>query len=208
MLIDEEHFCLKLYSILISDDPKTSGTRKNYRMHDIVNPSALIDSMSRLNTPLYLYELEILPNFSAFDGNDENVTIFHRLLKSARTYAILTSKKLPHMGLMKFYQSFGQIECKVSYEPRVITLGDTEKLGELKRFHCLLFRNVLDIWKEFFVYDHKDSVIIVPIKNHQIDWNIIEKFQTWSDLKEKSPAERRNVVYREEDWLHSVVCPW
>lgn len=177
-------------------------------MQDIVVPTALIDSIPRVNTQLYLYELEIQPNFDAFEANDENITIFHNLLQSSRTYGILTTKKLPRMAVMKFYQSCGQISCKVSYEPKLITLGNAQKLDKLKRFHCILFRNVLDLWKEFFVYDHKDSVIIVPINNHQIDWHIVERFQSWPNLQQKTVAERRNIDYVSDDWLYSVVCPW
>lgn len=203
-----KRFPLNEVFISITDNPKEAGTKKNYRMHDIVVPTALIDSAPGLNMQLYLYELDIQPNFNANEANDGNIAIFHTLLQSSKTYGILTTKKLPRMGLMKFYQSFGQISCKVSYDPKPIKLGNAQKLAELKRFHCILFRNVLDLWKEFFVYDQKDSVVIVPTKDHQIDWNIVERFQEWSNLRHKTVAERKNVEYKSDDWLHSVVCPW
>lgn len=179
-------------------------------MHDIQTPDALRDSMPQLNQQCYLYEFNIKPHFQVSEGdeNEENIKIFHKLLQSDRSYGILTMKKLPRMALMQFYQSFGRIDCEISEKPVPISLGNIQKLNELKRFHCILFRNVLDIWKGFFVYDHKDSVIIVPTKNHQIDWNIVEDFQTWSEFGKKTVAERLNVQYREEDWLYSVVCPW
>lgn len=179
-------------------------------MHDIQTPDALRDSMPQLNHQCYLYEFQIKPHFqvSEYDEHEENIKIFHKLLQSDRSYGILTMKKLPRMALMKFYQSFGRIDCQISEIPVPINLGNIQKLNELKRFHCILFRNVLNIWKEFFVYDHKDSVIIVPTKNRQIDWNIVENFQTWSELQKKTVAERMNAEYREEDWLFSVVCPW
>lgn len=184
---------------IISDKPKIAGTKKNYRMHDIQTPNELVDSLPQVNTQLYLYELEMEPKFHVSEMDEENVAIFHKLLQSSRTYGILTRKKLPRMGLMKFFQSFGQITCKVSYDPKPITLGNAEKLAELKRFHCILFRNVLDVWKEFFVYDHKDSVIVVPMNNKQIDWNIVESFQMWSELKQKTVAERMDVEYRDSE---------
>lgn len=194
--------------ILITDDPKSAGTKKNFRMHDIVVPTALIDSSPQLNTQLYLYELDIQPNFSIKGIKDDNITIFHNLLQSSKSFGILTTKMLPRMGLMQFYQSFGQISCKVSYEPKLITLGNTKNMDQLKRFHCILFRNVLDVWKEFFVYDQKDSVIIVPTKDHQIDWNLVGRFQSWPNLQPKTVAQRKNVEYKPDDWLYSVVCPW
>lgn len=166
--------------------------------------------MPRTKTQCYLYEITIRPNFRVNESEDdfENIQVFHNLLQSKRTYGILTTKPLPRMGEMKFYQSFGQINCKVAYEPVPITLGDESKLKALKRFHCTLFRNVLNIWKEFLVYDNIDSVIVVPTSNGSIDWNIVERFQVWPELEKKSISKRRTEEYHEEDWLHSVVCPW
>lgn len=180
-------------------------------MHDIQTPEALQNTLPCVNKQIYLYEINIIPQFrvsDSFDEHEENIRIFHKLLQSQRTYGILTTKRLPRMGLMKFYQSFGQMDCSINYDPVPITLGSLQKLNKLKRFHCVLFQNVLNLWKKFFVYDHKDSVIIVPTNNHQIDWSIVENFQTWSELKTKTVAERMNKQYREEEWLYSVVCPW
>lgn len=199
-------------SLTYAENPKTAGTKKNYRMHDLVVPDALCNSMPQIGVPVFLYEIKMVPKFhvsdSLYDQNEENVKIFHNLLQSPRTYGILTTKKLPRMSEMKFYQSFGQINCTISYQPIQLQLGNLEKLNELKRFHCILFRNVLDVWKSFFTYDHKDSVIVVPTKNHQIDWQIVEQFQSWSELKQKSIGERKNAKYIEDEWLYSVVCPW
>lgn len=199
--------CLKI-SLLLTDDPKKAGTKKHRRMHDVGTPTAFVNSMPKMNTSLYLYEIKAGPVSDTFDMNDANIKVFHGLLQSSRSYGILTRKKLPKMASMKFSQSFGQIECTVSYDPLHITLNESESLTKLKRFHCVLFRDILHIWKRFFVYDLEDSVVIVPTKNHQIDWTIVEQFQTWPELKHKSVNERMNVKYKETDWLYSVVCPW
>lgn len=194
------------------DHPREAGTKKNYRMHDLVTPDALRESIPEIGAHLYLYELHIEPKFhlssAQNDHNEDDIKIFKELLQSNRSYGILSRKKLPRMGLMKFFQSFGEIDGTVNHEPVPLKLGNPELLAELKRFHCILFRNVLDVWKSFFAYDDKDSVIIVPTNNHQIDWHIVERFQNWSALKEKSVNERRNAAYRRDEWLYSVVCPW
>lgn len=166
--------------------------------------------MPKAHTQCYLYEFCIEPHFQVHESQDdfENVRVFHELLRSKRTYGILTTKQLPRMGKMQFYQSFGQIDCTVAYKPVSVTLADPEKMKQLKRFHCVLFRNVLNIWKEFFVYDHTDSVIIVPTANGNIDWSIVERFQLWRELEEKSIAKRQSEKYDESEWKYSVVCPW
>lgn len=157
-----------------------------------------------------MYEINIRPNFQVHETQEdfENVRIFHELLQSHRTYGILTTKPLPKMAEMKFYQSFGEINCKVAYEPMPIRLSDENKLKELKRFHSILFRNVLNISKDFFVYDQKDSVIIVPTLNGSINWSVVERFQMWPELQAKSIRQRQNETYDESEWRYSVVCPW
>lgn len=202
----EKKILLKIYLFTV-EKSGVAGTKKHYRMHDIQIPKALCGSMPQINCLCYLYEFLIEPHFQAPE-HDESIKVFHKLLRSERSYGILTRNKLPRMGSMKFYQSFGQINCRISETPIEITLNDVRKLNELKRFHCILFQNVLDIWTEFLVYDSKDSVMIVPTNNNQIDWKIVENFQTWSHLQTKSVTERTNVIYRQEDWLNTVVCPW
>lgn len=167
-------------------------------------------SMPKVNVQCYLYEFLIQPNFAVPDSqkDSDNIRVFHQLLKTSRSYGILTTKPLPRMSVMKFYQSFGQITCQVAYKPVEIKLSNPNKLQKLKRFHCVLFRNVLDIWEKFFVYDLDDSVIVVPTLNGNIDWHIVERFQSWLELKKKSIALRKAEKYDESDWKYSVVCPW
>lgn len=175
-------------------------------MHNITVPDELTDSLPRTNEQLYLYVFKIKPNFTC--DYDKNVEVFHELLESNRSFGILTAKMLPRLSLMKLYQSFGEIQCEISHEPTAITLSNEESLLQLKRFHCTLFRDLLDTWKTFLLCDHKDSVIIVPTIDKAIDWSIVEAFQTWSPLRDHSEFERRGHKYVEEDWLHKVVSPW
>ncbi|XP_031635095.1 endoribonuclease dcr-1-like [Contarinia nasturtii] len=208
-----QNICLEKYKDIYfktwnqfeEDEPKKAGTRKHYRMHDIQRPAALIDSIPRINVQLYLYEIAMEPKFK---GSDENIRTFHNLFQSPHTYGILTMKKLPRMGPIKCYQSFGEITCSISYEPMPIILHDPQELARLKRFHCILFKYILEIWKEYFVYDEKDSVIIVPTMNQKINWQIVKEFQTWSKVKEKTLAERTNAEYKRENWDGCVISKW
>lgn len=194
------------------EKPREAGTKKNYRMHDIQLPAELRDSMPTFNDILYMYEIEMVPHFNTdqtqYDQHEENIKIFHKLLQSQRTYSILTKKKLPRLAAMKFFQSFGQIDCTVKHNATTIQIENAQQMNKLKRFHGTLFRNVLELWKSFFVFDPNNSVIVAPTKNAQIDWAIIDRFQSWEELETKTVAQRMNVEYREEDWLYSVVCPW
>lgn len=195
------------FSFLCIDENALAGTKKNYRLLELQTPDALCQSMPQPNRELYLYKINIEPNFSTADV-DNNVKVFHNLLQSKRSYGILTKKPIPPLGLMKFYQSFGEINTQIDPNPLKLRINNDRDLDELKRFNWILYRYVLDVCKEFFVYDLTDSFITVPINENGIDWNIVRSFQAWSEAKEKPISERKNATYNENDWLHKVVCKW
>lgn len=186
-------------------DPESAGTKDHHRSYEICQPEELCNSIPQIQKQLYLYVFGIQTNIP--DSGDDNVAVFRKLFESNRSYGILTAKPLPRLGLMKFYQSFGEISCKMNYQPQLIALTNDHALEALKRFHCILFRDVLDIWKSFLVYDKNHSIIIVPTIGKQIDWQIVNSFQTWSPIKKLSEPERRGRVYHSKDWLHKVVVP-
>lgn len=185
----------------------TAGTRKNYRLLELQTPDALCQSMPKPNRELFLYKINIEPNFSTAYV-DENVKVFHNLLQSNRSYGILTIKSIPPLSLMKFYQSFGELNTQIDPNPLKLSINDDRELQQLKRFNCILFRDILGICKKFLVYELTDSFITVPINGNDIDWDIVTSFQTWSEVKEKPTSERINATYNKNDWLHKVVCKW
>lgn len=189
------------------DKKATAGTKKNYRLLELQTPDALCQSMPQPNRELYLYKINIQPNFSTADV-DDNVKVFHNMLQSDRSYGILTMKSIPPLSLMKFYQSFGEINTQIDPNPLKLCINNDRDLEQLKRFNCILFQDVLRVCREFFVYDLTDSFILVPINGNGIDWNIVRSFQTWSNAKIKSISERTNATYNESDWLHKVICKW
>lgn len=184
-----------------------AGTKKNYRLLELQTPDALRGSMPQLNKQLYLYKIDIQPNFGIDDVQD-NVIVFHNLLKSNRSYGILTTKPIPRLAKIKLYQSFGELNAIIDHNPIKLILKNAQQLDELKRFNCTLFRDVLEVWKEFFVYDSSDSFITVPMIDQQIDWDIVKAFQTWLPVQEKTITERSNTKFIEQNWLHKVICPW
>lgn len=166
----------------------------------------MIDSAPQEGKSCYLYVIDILPGFTPPDNN-ENIGIFKRLFQSSNTFGILISKRLPHLGTMKFFQTFGQINCSISSKPIELKL-DPQSIHKIQTFHSILFRDVLEIWKTFFVLDPKDSYIIAPISNGEINWDTVNQFQYWTGNCKKTESERRNVEYNKEDWLYKVICPW
>lgn len=198
---------------MILDKHATAGTKKNYRLHDITTPAEFIDSMPKVNTKVYLYQINIQPQFTATKTTHayeerENISVFSQLLQSNRGLAILTAKQLPRISPMKFFFSFGGVDCSLSISPIPLCINDPNQLIALKRFHCILFRDILDIWKNFYVYDLDDSILIVPTKDKHIDWEVVSAFQQWAPLTTKTVAERMTTDYIEDDWRYMVITPW
>lgn len=185
-----------------------AGTTKNYRLHDIVYPPQLKNSMPDGSQTAYLYVIKIEPAFSPTNDGDDNTEIFHQLFSSNREYGILTAKQLPRLGSMRFYQSFGAINCTISHTSTKISIVDLNDLVKLQKFTYSLFNDLLGIQKSFLVYDFVHSYMVVPTKNGAIDWEIVREFQTWSPLEQKGTAERERATYSPDDWLHKVICPW
>lgn len=157
---------------------------------------------------LSLYIINIEPAFSPINNGDDNTEVLHNLFKSKRNYGILTAKPLPHLGSMKFYQSFGGIKCTISHLEKEEVIDIREQLDQLRKFNFTLFNDLLEIRKSFFVYDLKDSYLIVPTKAGAIDWDIVTEFQSWAPLQRKLESVRARASYEPEDWLHKVICPW
>lgn len=128
-----------------------------------------------------------------FKSTDENINVFRDLFQTKRNFGILTTKRLPRLGSMKFFQSFGTILCTVEPEASQVVLTETE-LNLLIKFHTVLLKDVLATWQSFFVLDSVNSFIIVPTRQDTIQWDIVEEFQRLQPLLAKSEQERFNVV--------------
>lgn len=191
---------------MFTDKPRLAGTKKNVRMHDITIPECFLDSAPRALQMSYMYKIDMHPKFTP-PIDDTNIQIFHRLFQSNRCFAIITSKPIPHLAKMTLFQSFGAISCSVSTKAVELTLNEDE-LMRLRRYHVVLFKDVVGTWKEFFLCDFKHTYIIAPTDGHNILWDIVNEFQAMDSLSEKTEAERLNVTYRKDDWLHRVICPW
>lgn len=189
-----------------TDNPALAGNKKNYRLHELKTPAALTGSAPQIEEKCLLYPIVIKPSFTP-PKNDDNIQLFHQLFESENTFGIVISKRLPRLAAMKFFQTFGAIGCVIGDTPLEVTIPPAD-MRKLQQFHITLFRDVLETWHDFVVYDTTDSFTIAPINNTGILWNIVNEFQSLIPISEKSESERANLKYNRDDWLHRVICPW
>ncbi|XP_013098531.1 endoribonuclease Dcr-2 [Stomoxys calcitrans] len=187
---------------------KTVGKQLR-RLYDRKCPDELYHALPKLGESCYAYTLEFIPEFQV---NDYNVHI-DKNLKTKSTYALLLSKKLPKLAEMPLFMTQGELRVKISEAPIRVVIETNEQLQQLKQFHSMIFRDILNLWREFLVLDNRNmeyAYLIVPLnENHAIDWPLVQTFPQLQPNKPKSFDERQSVLrYNPSDYLDKVVTKW
>uniref|UniRef100_A0A182UVJ5 Dicer-2 n=1 Tax=Anopheles merus TaxID=30066 RepID=A0A182UVJ5_ANOME len=194
-------------------NPKQAGTMKYVRGHKIVYPEETVGCTPQADgEQCYVYIVRMRAHFDA-NTHLENVRIFQELYSSANNFGILTRKRLPRLARMKLFVTLGAIGVEIVPEPVCITLApDSGELQRLKRFHLLLFRDLLKVWKPFTVLDalpEENGFLIVPmLRSQSIDWELVGKFPYLRPAAETSTRARQHLRFEAEQYLLRVVHPW
>ncbi|XP_053966118.1 endoribonuclease dcr-1 [Anastrepha ludens] len=185
---------------------KTAGKQQR-RLYNRKYPDELQNAIPHLNEVCYAYEIHAHPHFEI---NDYSVHI-STLLQSNRNYAILSRKRIPPLAEMPLFMNQGKISVKIGPQPLTLTITNEQQLQKLCKFHLMLFRDLLECWKTFFVLDQRNqenSYLIVPINAGKIDWELVENFQRLLPQRKYSVSERKQKIYKPEDYIGKVVNKW
>uniref|UniRef100_A0A182R5E4 Dicer-2 n=1 Tax=Anopheles funestus TaxID=62324 RepID=A0A182R5E4_ANOFN len=199
----------------MSNEPKNSqpGTMKYVRGHKICYPKETMGGTpSADGEGCFVYIIRMRADFDARD-RIENVRLFNELYNSGNNFGILTRNKLPPLAKMKLFITLGPIEVDVVATPVPITLvPDSGELQKLKRFHLMLFRDLLKVWKPFTVLDalpEENGFLIVPmLRSEVIDWELVRKFQYLRPAAELSTRARQQLRFEPQEYQLRVVHPW
>ncbi|KAJ6637389.1 Endoribonuclease Dicer [Pseudolycoriella hygida] len=189
-------------------DPKIAGTKKYRRNYDILYPERLMNCAPTIEKTCYLHRLVITPKFRPekedFGGNQ-----FFRLLSSGDDLGILTSKELPNLAAMTFFITLGEIHVEVATSTK-IELRESNSLERLRNFHASVFTDILQIQIPFLVYDYsneQNAYFIVPVRNNNICWNLVDDFQSVPQFQQLSEESRAGMTFQEDDYMFRVVSP-
>uniref|UniRef100_A0A182J388 Dicer-2 n=1 Tax=Anopheles atroparvus TaxID=41427 RepID=A0A182J388_ANOAO len=194
-------------------NPRIAGTAKNIRGHKLCYPSETIGCTPRADgEECFVYVLRIQTHFEASE-RILNVKTLEDLYNSPNSFGILTRKQLPPLARMKFFVTLGGIRVELVHEPLRLTLApDSGELQRLKRFHLLIFRDMLKVWKPFTVLDgepEENGFLIVPLlRSETIDWELIKQFPYLRPAAEPSPRMRQQLRFEPERYLYRVIHPW
>lgn len=185
------------------NDTKKAGTKKNLRNHPIKVPTLLIDSTPSVRGFNYLYPIEFRPKFDT--KRFAHLKAFHELLGNGKSYAILTSKRLPRLCSMSLFPSYGEVECEIDSSPLQVAINDQNDLEKLRKFQMTIFKDVVNLWRSFYVMD-KSGFVIVPIcEDKQIDWRLVNNFQNMLPVTKMTPLQARNEQFKASDYLNKII---
>lgn len=148
----------------------------------------------------YLHIIEYSPVYEKpNESNICNGTIYN-ILKSKKSFAILSSKPLPNLCDFSLYISSGEVNIHLILNQK-ITGVDSKKLKILKKFHSLIFGSVLNILKPFLVFDNsneENSYLVVPVKytevEYEIDLELAQSISFIEKVEEPTLQQRRNLT--------------
>lgn len=188
-----------------SEDTKNAGTKKNLRLHPIKTPDTLVNSSPVVKGFNYLYPIGVKPKFKS--NEIDYIKAFEKLIGNGKSYGILTSKKIPKLCKIKLFPTYGEVECEIERSPLQISIESEDQLKKLRKFQMTVFRDVLKAWKNFYVID-KTAFVIVPIdEDKQIEWKLVDNFQTLSTSKAINKNQVRNMTFKANDYLNKIVTP-
>uniref|UniRef100_A0A182T437 Dicer-2 n=1 Tax=Anopheles maculatus TaxID=74869 RepID=A0A182T437_9DIPT len=200
----------------MANEPRNSqpGTMKYVRSHKICYPKETIGGTPSADgeAGCYVYIIRMRADFEA-TARMENVRIMQDLYNSGNSFGILTRNKLPQLAKMRLFVTLGPIEVELVAKPIPITLvPDSGELQRLKRFHLMLFRDLLKVWKPFTVLDaqpEENGFIVVPMLRAEcIDWELVNRFLYLRPATELSPRARANLQFAPEAYQLRVIHPW
>ncbi|XP_035891817.1 endoribonuclease Dicer [Anopheles stephensi] len=200
----------------MANEPQKSqpGTMKYVRGHKICYPKETIGGTPREDgeAGCYVYIIRMRAHFEA-RARIDNVRILNDLYNSGNSFGILTRNKLPPLAKMKLFVTLGPIEVELVPTPIPVTLTPgSGELQRLKRFHLMLFRDLLRVWKPFTVLDaqpEENGFIIVPMLRAEcIDWKLVNQFPYLRPATELSPRARANLRFDPEAYQLRVIHPW
>ncbi|XP_051160014.1 endoribonuclease Dicer-like [Leptopilina boulardi] len=186
-----------------TNDHCAPGTYSKKRKHNLIHPKPLYGAFPQVNKTLFLHLLKMTPKYT--EPLDNRHLVFYNLLKDNAGYGILTTTEFPEIPNFPIFMNVGPLEIHVEVNFKRITL-DEEKINAMRGFHTMVFFKLLNLVKEFMVFDVynlENNFAVVPVdKNCEIDWKLIYSYQTIENKEPPSPFE-----INENDYELALVKP-
>ncbi|CAN8009744.1 unnamed protein product [Ixodes pacificus] len=141
----------------------------------------------------------------------------HDPADTLRGFGLLTSTRIPPICSFPVFTRSGEVTVRLEHVSSSLGPLSSQQVGDLRNFHRYTFTNVLRLEKYPMTFDPQGnacSFLVVPI-NHGgttcgIDWPFVGRIcEEQSFAPRRIPEEERELfVFKEEDYLDTVVMPW
>ena len=156
--------------------------------------------------------IKLNPTYSRTE--DFNQATIYDLYKTSLCFGILSPKPLPELCKFPVFDSTGTIEVDIKANVKQIVLTNNE-LMQLREFHYLIFNDLLEILKNFLIFDNNgtnsETLLVVPVQDAIdvfIDFDVVREHKTLKNKLEHASSERMNLQVNEETYLRKIVSPW
>ncbi|XP_036140493.1 endoribonuclease Dicer isoform X2 [Monomorium pharaonis] len=193
-----------LFPNWINEDNYLSGTYKKRREHQLRHPLAFYSAYPQPAQPLYLHVLNFTSIYPTV-GYDNRRIVFYNLLNDKSSFGILSTKSLPKIPSFPIFMKDGKLNVNLISNYTMIILNESD-IQLLKRFHFVLFSNIISVIKSFMVFDNdnfENSFLIVPLNEQQdINWDAVKTYQDLDLIPPSKPFH-----FRTSDYELALVTP-
>ncbi|XP_072751991.1 endoribonuclease Dicer [Anoplolepis gracilipes] len=193
-----------LFPNWIDEDNYLPGTYKRKRVHKLEHPMALYSAFPKSFETLVLHVLHCTPTYPMMSYDNRRI-IFYKLLNDKSSFGILSTKIMPKIPSFPIFMKDGELDVDVQTNYVTMVLSETD-IESLKRFHFLLFGEVLSVIKNFMLFDNENlenSFLIVPLNDRQeIKWDVVRTYQHIERIMPSKPFH-----FRPSDYELALVTP-
>ncbi|XP_057325041.1 endoribonuclease Dicer [Microplitis mediator] len=169
------------------DNKKVVGTKGKKRFYKYVNPSCLYDCFPLTNHHNYMHliKLQMLPL--------PNNQVFCTMINNDRNFALVTNKPMKPIPGFPIFMTYGPVNVTVDTNYARCPLT-REQLECLRKFHWIIFKDILELVRNFMILQNTesdpinlaDNLLVAPLTPEgEIDWAVINNW----DKIELSPIE-------------------
>ncbi|XP_025991526.1 endoribonuclease dcr-1 [Solenopsis invicta] len=188
----------------IDEDNYLSGTYKKKREHKLEHPLAFYGAYPQPEQSLYLHVINFTSTYPVTSCDNRRI-VFYNLLNDKSGFGILSTKSLPKIPSFPIFMKDGQLNVNVISDYTTIILNNDD-IELLKRFHFLLFTNIISVIKSFMIFDNhnlENSFLIVPLnKQQKINWEAVATYQNLERIPPYKPFH-----FKSSDYELALVTP-
>ncbi|XP_070162593.1 endoribonuclease Dicer isoform X3 [Polyergus mexicanus] len=186
------------------DEDYLPGTYKRKRGHRLEHPMTLYSAFPKSLEILHLHILNCTPTYPMTSYDNRRI-IFYKLLNDKNGFGILSTKIMPKIPSFPIFMKDGQLDVDVKINYATMMLSETD-IESLKRFHFLLFNEILSVIKSFMLFDNdnlENSFLIVPLNDkEEINWDVVRTYQHVDRIMPSKPFH-----FKTSDYELALVTP-